>query len=236
MGSRQVRIDLFAEDDYGSDNVKSVVASLLGAGDPHRLVSWTFEGTRTYRSSRIKKGPRSFGKTPRQFHGWGTRPGVKVAGNAWLARSIDVQAVIVASDIDRKEDRWLTPEERERFLSLTPPLILAEMNPEAEAWRIVMFAPTMEIEAKRLTELRKDLSFDPQSEPERMHSTSDRNSDRDSKKVAARLFDGDSTAGLRYLDCEPTAMLACAASSGLPQFVSDMRSYLSKAQLTQSPR
>jgi hypothetical protein len=215
-----LRIGLCAEDQAGADNVIAVFDRVAAESFGPTAV-WVGEDGKNYRKSRrAAPGTNKFGQGPRERSSWRTRPALKVAGNAWLAARDDSDLVIVATDIDRKKERELSLEERLTLAAYVPPLLVAAMNPEAEAWRIVLVNAPDELNA-----VKRDLKFDPTQEPEKMSSTT--GGPRDCKTIAIRLFGNTSEARMVF-DHHPDVLKATPTSCGLPQFVNDLESFLSR--------
>jgi hypothetical protein len=95
---------------------------------------------------------------------------------------------------------------------------VTEMNPEAEAWRIVLGGNSPHLEA-----LTAELSFDPTKQPERMNSTT--GDLRDCKNVAKRLFPSGSESVLVIPAGEHDRLKNAPNYCGLPQFVADIESH-----------
>ncbi len=192
----EVRIALCAEDLLGAENAQAVVASIAEAVSPKATLRWIGEQPSSFRKlRRAAKGSNKFGTGPRE-RGDSNRkirlpvgPALKVALNAWFAAKDTGDLVIVATDIDRKPARRLSDDERKVLRSWKPPMIVAEMDPEAEAWRIVLGG-----DSPHLAALSAELSFDPTKQPERMNSTT--GNARDCKIVAKRLFPSGSESAL----------------------------------------
>jgi hypothetical protein len=213
-----LRIGLCAEDQAGADNVIAVFDRVVPESGPKAI--WIGENGRNYRKSRrAAPGTNKFGQGPRERNTWKTRPALKVAGNAWLAARDESDVVIVATDSDRRPERELTSDERVALAAYSPPLLVAGMNPEAEAWRIVLANETHGLSA-----VKQELTFDPTREPERMTSTA--GGSRDCKTVSIRLF-GDRPSAKVIFEHHPDVLKATPASCGLPQFVRDLEVFLS---------
>ncbi len=215
-----VRIGLCAEDRAGADNVIAVF-NRVAAESAGPTAVWVGDDGKNYRKSRrAVPGTNKFGQGPRERSSWRTRPALKVAGNAWLEARDDSDLVVVATDIDRKDERALSVEERLTFAAYVPPLLAAGMNPEAEAWRIVLAD-----ESHGLDALKRELTFDPTREPERMTSTN--GGLRDCKSISTRLF-GNSPQASAVFDHHPDVLKAAPAACGLSQFVNDLEVFLSR--------
>jgi hypothetical protein len=216
-----VRVALCAEDRIGAENVRIVFGAIVEAQRSPLQVEWVGEAGALFRKSRrARAGNKTFGSGPRELGAWKTRPAVKVARNDWFLCREGSDAVVVATDIDRNPERGLSSEERQDFIKLVPPLILAEMNPEAEAWRIVVSAQHPNMRA-----VRQSLSFDPSREPERMTSTA--GGQRDCKTVFRNLFGADEPSSLIGFGHGIDALKSSPQVSGLPQFVADVEGLLS---------
>jgi hypothetical protein len=213
-----LRIGLCAEDQAGADNVMAVFSRVVSGSGPKAI--WAGENGKSYRKSRrADPGTNKFGQGPRERNTWKTRPALKVAGNAWLVARDESDVVIVATDIDRRPERELSNEERAMLAEYDPPLLVAGMNPEAEAWRIVLANET-----HGLIALKQELTFDPTREPERMSSTA--GGPRDCKTISNRLF-GDQTSVAVIFEQHLDVLKATPVSCGLPQFVRDLEAFLS---------
>ena len=97
------------------------------------------------------------------------------------------------------------------------PVVLALMNPEAEAWEIAAFQPLSDDGRERHAPITPSLTFDPVRQPERMTSTSGL-PERDCKAVHRALLDDERPCHQRPL----TELLATAASTGLPAYLGDV--------------
>jgi hypothetical protein len=216
-----MRVHLFAEDLCGAQNVQTVCDSIS-----FESITWLARDlSSSYQSIRAvnkPSGAKKFGSSARSL-GIAQTPATKATANAYFAireSHNEIGAVFVATDIDRKTDRWLDNEMREKFAQFSPPLIVAEMNPEAEAWRIVAFSPVDQAERDNFEQLKKDLSFNPSTEPERMNSST--GNERDCKIVSSRIFKGNVERSLDGLRQNAEVLSRLPKQSGLPQFVAEV--------------
>jgi hypothetical protein len=98
-------------------------------------------------------------------------------------------------------------------------VVIAAMQPEAEAWRICAFQPATEAERKRHEVTKGSLSFDPVRQTERLSSASRTAIVRDTKRVHYELFDGDIDRSHAALQRPTVELRSVAPESGLPPFI-----------------
>jgi hypothetical protein len=205
----ELRVVLVQEDAASGDNARHLADRLLrrhgyepfwGGLTNERAESFRSQGKRPKFGSGAHRRARAFGRN-------GGECADKLA--QWVTACVDiggVQLLVVAFDQDRKPSRRTAVGTAHAEADV--PLACALMNPEAEAWRIVV--------APRRAEVVDRLAFDPWREPERMTSTSGR-PERDVKAIARLVgisgwttdFDGVVDGGWTHLP----------ASSGMPQFL-----------------
>ncbi len=160
----------------------------------------------------------------KRFHGKWNEYDIRVAKAVALFDDNAPALLLIALDIDRDEDRTaalaraVSAQEDSSYS-----VVVAGMNPEAEAWRIAAFVPDNPHDANQLASERKRLTFNPVSEPHRLTSTSGDKS-RDVKICHKNLFDNrDSLEALRrpIIDLRKVAQ-----TSGLPTFIDDIETAL----------
>ena len=156
--------------------------------------------------------------------GWAEGPGAQFIAkvvNAFVGESLAV--LVIAIDEDRVHQR-AAAQRRARDKAapaIAFPVVLALINPEAEAWEIAAFHLSTAEALARHTAVTASLAFDPVRQPHRMTSTSGR-PERDCKAVHRALLDGD-----RPCHDRPLAELgATAQSTGLPTYLVDIEAAL----------
>ena len=159
--------------------------------------------------------------------GWNEGPGAKFVAkvvHAFIDESITV--LVVAMDQDRNRERAEAQRRAcDRASRLAKfPVVLALMNPEAEAWEIAAFEPLSDSGRERHAAITRSITFDPVRQPERMTSTSGL-PERDCKAVHRALLDDERPCHQRPL----TELLATAASTGLPAYLGDVHAALRAA-------
>lgn len=157
----------------------------LGAQDLGALVDGLrYDRPRDVDTSRVK--------TRGHIAGRPLRPGAafvrKLIANA-LASQPSLLIFVKDSDGD-EENQAAIQQVREAFAQHPTPLILAMPHRDAEAWFVAGFAPRNEAERQRLASLRRELGFDPTTEPERL-SARPNDAPQDAKRVLRRLLDLD---------------------------------------------
>jgi hypothetical protein len=152
----------------------------------------------------------------RRFHGQHGPEALRVAKAIAAFDSLKQSVLVIALDIDRKLERL-----EGLIASADSTVVIAAMNPEAEAWRIVLYQP---IPSDTHTALVSELSFDPVREPERTRSTDSNAGLRDTKYCHDRLYPrGDSVESLT----KPLDILRnTPASCGLPDYIKDFTAAL----------
>lgn len=170
--------------------------------------------------------PPKFGHGLAQL-GWNKDPGAKfIAKVVYAFIDESIALLLIAMDQDRDRER-AEAQRRARDVAsrlVEFPVVLALMNPEAEAWEIAAFQPSSDNGRERHATITRSLTFDPVREPDRMTSTSGP-PERDCKAVHRALLDGERPCHERPL----TELLATAASTGLPAYLGDIHAALRAA-------
>lgn len=173
----------------------------------------------------------AFGKT-RRYHG--TRNGT--ADEVIVRKAVDVleqgarpDVVVIARDLDRVSDRLTSLLEGARKARPDGTVVIAAMQPEAEAWRICAFRPKTAAERTLHEATKKTLAFDPVREPERLSSASNTDRTRDSKWVHRELFNGDIERSHAALQRPIAELRIVAPLCGLPRFIDHFATALASA-------
>ena len=136
----------------------------------------------------------------------------------------DPDLVVLAKDSDAKALRGAFEAALARFDgTLVARVVLAEMRPEAQAWRIVAFEPASDAEHEALAALRADLGHDAR-DAERL--TSKKAGKRDAKTVLIALTGDDEARGLAALNAPLSTLRDVPASCGLPAYLADVEGAL----------
>ncbi len=208
-------IAIVAEDSFGERNVRLIGDGVLGEL-PHS-VEW-----RPKVPFKKPNTPQRFG-TGRRFQGLG------LGGDGLIIRKLVgaltpmPNVVVIARDIDRSSGRLDSLQKGAAAATRADgvPVVLAAMQPEAEAWRICSFVAQTPDEQLRHAKVRAALSFDPVREPTKLSSTSSPDRLRDTKQVHRDLF-GDDVARSEAALQRPVAELReTARECGLAAFVDD---------------
>lgn len=173
----------------------------------------------------------AFGKS-RRFHGKRDGTGDEVIVRKavdLLERDAHPDIVVIARDLDRASNRLASLHNGARKARSDGTVVIAAMQPEAEAWRICAFRAEngAERELHRLT--KNSLTFDPVREPERLSSASNKDRNRDSKQVHNELFNGDLERSHAALKRPLVALRTVAPECGLPSFIEEFAAAVSSA-------
>ncbi len=170
---------------------------------------------------------------PREPKGiFGKFAGESGAPDAWAARfallaiaglSESPAAVILLRDADSQQNERRRGLEQGRASLPNPPpfaVVVGLADPKREAWILAGFSPKTDDERRRLADLRRQLTFDPTREPNRLRG---RHDERDIKRVVKTLAN-DST---REDGClQEIALDEIGPDVGLREFVDELRSWL----------
>lgn len=155
---------------------------------------------------------------PRMVHGnFGGKHGPDAVQARWgrIATVVSrADAAVWLRDADRQPERA----EPLRDVATEPPCPLAwgVPVPMIEAWLVGCFAPNTPQEQASLTELRRNLPFDPIAKPERLSPTGGKHP---AKKVAAQLGLDNAPRRTDALRGPLDRLRSCAANAGLPDFI-----------------
>jgi hypothetical protein len=163
----------------------------------------------------------------RRFHGRYDGEDVRVRKAVAIFDELDppIDVLVISLDIDRDESRLDRLKEGVRHSATSCEVVLAAMNPEAEGWRICAFVPHDKDEEQLLLSVRKELSFNPVAEPERLDSRTRGIGLRNVKTCHDRLMPS-SERSLQSLKRTTSELNLVAGSCGLPDFVADFRASL----------
>ena len=173
--------------------------------------------------------PADFAGPPIFGHGlvpleWAVGPGAKFVAKVVRAfAGAPIEVLLIAMDEDRDHERAAAQRRARDMASrmATFPIVLALMNPEAEAWEIASFHPSTAEALARYAAVKALLTFDPVREPHRLTSTSGR-PERDCKTVHGALLDGERPCRDRTL----AELGATVTSTGLPTYLVDIEAAL----------
>ena len=226
-------IAVVAEDELADMNVRLVGTPIIqeGGSTPRWIDRLPFKEI-----SRLHDG--AFGKT-RRYHG--TRNGT--ADEVIVRKAVDVleqgarpDVVVIARDLDRVSDRLTSLLEGAQKARPDGTVVIAAMQPEAEAWRICAFRPNTAAERKIHEATKKTLAFDPVQEPERLSSASNTDRARDTKRVHHELFNGDLERSHAALQRPIAELRTVAPDCGLPGFIDHFATAVASAATSPNAR
>lgn len=135
-----------------------------------------------------------------------------------VRRGVRIDAVVLVRDLDGRPERLQGMRQAVRTGSWPFVVLVAWCEPEVEAWKVGCFVPEDDAERARFASLAMRLSFNPTAEPERLHSAVT-GSQRDAKKIARELFDGDAERGWRCLELPFEQLRVRGGTTGLADFL-----------------
>jgi hypothetical protein len=211
-----------AEDDMCFVNA-TVVANVIAAEHQQGIPfahTWVGHprGASYLRLSRLNEYTKStWGSGSKKFHGRRDGQDIRVKKVVALFEDLQPDLIIIALDIDRENDR---NQALRNSLPRQLRVVLALMNPEAEAWRIALFTSDTVYATQRHTVIRRTLMFDPVQQPHRLSSTAAGAGLRDVKACHDQLFASDDES-LSVLTTTSAHFSATPVSTGLPQFAQE---------------
>jgi hypothetical protein len=169
----------------------------------------------------------------RRFHGRYDGEDIRVKKAVAIFDELDppIDVLVISLDIDRDEPRLDRLKEGIVKSATSCAVVLAAMNPEAEGWRICTFVPQDVAEEQLLLSVRKELSFNPVAEPERLDSRSRGVGLRNVKTCHDTLMPS-TERSLQSLKRTVSELNTVSGYCGLPDFVADFREALVEIEPT----
>lgn len=163
----------------------------------------------------------------RRFHGRYDSEDVRVKKAVAIFDELDppIDVLVISLDIDRDEPRLDRLKEGISKSATSCEVVLAAMNPESEGWRVCAFVAQDKAEEQLLLSVRKELSFNPVAEPERLDSRTTGIGLRNVKTCHDRLMPSQERS-LQSLKRTVAELNLVAGYCGLPDFVVDFRASL----------
>jgi hypothetical protein len=134
-------------------------------------------------------------------------------------------AILLIIDTDHEDRRSGFEQARSHYPASTP-IVLGAAHPNRECWVLAGFEPANEKERRRLSQLERELSFNPLSQPERLNSGKEQET-RSAKRVLAQLTGGDPEREKRcWCECDLETLKERGKATGLTDYLEELQERL----------